>query len=188
MRVQRTSKQCVVATYDSLTQAQMAFRLLDRQLPSLRKAIVSQPRQVRNRLAPWLPRKDQSVAALRWGALVGGGVGFLLGSILVGMLLVANFTGVAPYFTLMGLTIAGVVVGSFIGAMSGWEVPAPLLAQYQQQVREGEVLLVTSGQPGDLAGAQAMLESTNPEEIVLHATTSDDHAGESRKPFEGEAS
>jgi hypothetical protein len=52
---------------------------------------------------------------------------------------------------------AAMIVGAFIGAMRGWGVHGDHIAQYEQLVKDGKVLVIAHGGPRHVATAEQAL-------------------------------
>lgn len=116
----------------------------------------------------------QSGDEMEQDAATGAGVGGLVGVLLAAPLL--TIPGVGPALVAGPLAggLTGAIVGGIVGAMSGWGVHEDHVRQYEQQIRDGKVLVIANGNPADVADAQQVLRNAHPHDIELHAPTSAD--------------
>jgi hypothetical protein len=164
------ARESVVAIYESLDQAKAAVQALEQAgFPHDQVSLVT--RNVKRQLdrSDVVEKDDQAEPDARKGAALGGLVGLLLGAPLltipgVGLVLLAG-----PLAT----ALTGAVVGGFLGSMAGWGVPEDAIDEYQDRVREGEVLVIAHGDPLTVARADRLLQATSAREVKLHATPSD---------------
>lgn len=165
------SEQCVVAVYDEFAKASAAVQTLERSdFPSDQVSMATGSLPPEMKVEQALKYGDQTTADSVKGAGIGGLIGMLLGTPLllipgVGPLLLAG-----PAFT----AATGAIVGGFLGAMTGWGVHEDHLAGYEQAVRDGKILVVAGGDPEQVAEAKSVLESTEADNVYLHAKDSAD--------------
>lgn len=171
--------QCVVAGFLHVGAAQDAFRALDRIQQRISKRIVFDEPQVRVVLNRLLPKTDRSLPTAVVGAIVGAAMGLIAG-LLVAIMLPAEREFVSRVLVALGIAVVGGVCGGLIGAMSGWERADDKISRYEEAVAQGYVLIVANAAPRELAEAIEVLEALRPDLLDTHATTADDHAGETR--------
>ena len=165
------SNPCVVAVYGSFDRAQEAIVALDNaDFPHDQVSLATHtiPDNLDQREALQFGDKSQK-DALR-GAGMGGLLGFLLGTPLLMIPGIGLFLIAGPMAT--GMT--GTIVGHILGSMVGWGVHEDHIANYEQQMREGKVLVIAIGDPQQVAAAQHVLEESQAEEVQLHAKNSAD--------------
>ena len=162
---------CVVAVYESFDDAKQAVQALDNSdFPSEQISLVthSVPEEVPQ--VDVLQSGDETEKDATKGVSVGGLLGLLLGTPLL------MIPGVGPVLIAGPLAagLTGAIVGGFLGAMAGWGTHEDHVQQYEQQVKEGKLLVVANGDPKQSAEAKRVLRETNAEDIHLHAATSAD--------------
>lgn len=162
---------CVVAVYESFDQAREGVQALEKStFPSEQVSLVTHSVPEEFLQGKVLQYGDETEKDAAKGAGLGGLLGLLLGTPLlmipgVGQVLVAG-----PLAT--GLT--GAIVGGFLGAMGGWGVHTDHAQQYEEQVKQGRLLVIANGDPQQVAEAQRLLRETAAENIQLHVPTSAD--------------
>ncbi len=72
------------------------------------------------------------------------------------------------------VTLTGVVVGAFLGAMRGWGLHDIQIHKYEKLVEEGHVLIAVCGEPEEVERAEKLLRQTKASKISLHASSGDD--------------
>ncbi len=162
-------RQCVVAVYAKLSEARSALEALEHAGYSPENVSLvtsSVERQIENTEA--LEYGDKSAERGAAGAGVGALIGGLLGSPLL------MVPGIGPLL-MAGPIAAGGVVGGLTGAMTGWGVKPDNLAEYDELVRQGDVIIVVEGPPDRVAQAHELLNETSAKQVHMHAKTSADH-------------
>jgi uncharacterized membrane protein len=161
-----------VGVYGSFEKAKDAVQALERSaFPSDQISLATHSVGEEIKSSAALQYGDQSESDAVKGASVGGLVGVLLASPLlaipgVGPLLVAGPLAAA------GLT--GAVVGGLLGSMQGWGVHSDHIAEYEELLRKGKLLVVAHGNPEEVALAESLLDDTDAESLTLHMPTSAD--------------
>jgi hypothetical protein len=165
------NQDCVVAIYDSFEVAGAGIKALEKGgYPDEQVSFVTSV------MDDALPRNaamasgDEAENQSATGAVAGGLLGALMGAPLLAVPGLGPVLAIGPIAT--GLT--GAIVGGFLGAMSGWGVHEDHLQSYQDQVREGKVVIVANGRPDQVAHARELLRDTDPTELHMHAQTSAD--------------
>ena len=165
------TEECVVAMYKSLDSARSAVEALSRsQFPNKQVSLVASGVEDEKELRKALQTGDEAQKDAAVGAGVGGLVGVLVGASLltipgVGLLFIAG--PIAAGFT-------GAVVGAFLGALGGWGVHKDHIAQYEEEVRSGKLLVIAHGDPAQVALAERVLTDTDYTKLHLHAADSSD--------------
>lgn len=165
------SNHCVVAVYESFDQARESVQALEKSdFPSDQVSLVTHSVSDEVLQEDVLQYGDETEKDAAKGAGVGGLLGLLLGTPLL------MIPGVGPVLIAGPLAagLTGAIVGGFLGAMAGWGVHEDGVQQYEQQVKQGKLLVVANGDPKQTAEAQRVLRETNVEDIHLHAPTSAD--------------
>lgn len=197
-------KDCVVAVYGEIDDAQSAIQKLDRSgLPAKLTSLVSTdlcPTEAAaggaghcyQDLPAECPLTCNGNAACEWSgacvpkilqfgddmekdAAIGAGAGGLVGLVAgAGVLTFGN----GPTVVLMApIAVTSAIVGALLGAMVGWGVHSNRLATYGQKLKAGKTLLVVHGDPLQVARASRALRETDPVALHLHAQTSADDQG-----------
>jgi uncharacterized membrane protein len=165
------NQQCVVAVFDSLEAAKEALAELETaKIPADCVSLVTNSVERQTPQTETMQYGDDTASDAAKGAGAGGLLGLLLGAPLlaipgVGLMLVAG-----P----LAMGITGAIVGGFLGSMAGWGVGEDHVAAYEQQVREGAVLIVINGDPQEVAESQGILQESRAQSVDLHAKTSAD--------------
>jgi hypothetical protein len=164
-------RQCVVAVYQSVDKAQAAVRDLEAAGLSQQVTLVS--RNINTELSPEdkeaMSRGDVSGRAAVEGATVGGLLGFLLAT---PMLMIP---GLGPVLIAgpMAAAMTGAIVGGFLRGMTAWGVHVDRAQEYEQMIQSGRSLVMVSGEPDEVAHGKRILDTTQAQEIHLHATSAD---------------
>ncbi len=165
------SRQCVVAVYDTFEAAQAAIHSLDEShFPSNQVSLVSN--SVKQEVA--------STTAMQYGdeanhdAVVGAGMGGLLGLLLGTPLLTIPGFGVMLIAGPLAAGLTGAIVGGFLGSLVGWGVHEDHVAEYEEAVKKGAFLVVADGNPLEVDEAKQVLSHTDARSVTLHAQTSAD--------------
>ena len=164
-------EQSTVAVYDSLAQAGDAVGLLQREgYPRDQISMVTRSVQNERKLRQVIEHGDRTESGAAAGGILGGLVGALVGASLF------LIPGLGPLIILGPLAAAatGSAVGSLIGAISGWGVPADHLGRYEQMLKDGKCLVIAHGDPEEVDRAYALLSGTGAEQLELRAETSED--------------
>ena len=167
------NQQCVVAVFDSLKTAKEALNALETaKIPAECVSLVTHSVEDQTPQTETMQYGDDTASDAAKGAGVGGLFGLLLAAPLlaipgIGLMLIAGPLA-------MGLT--GAIVGGFLGSMAGWGVSEDRVAEYEQQVREGAVLIVVNGDPQEVAKSHGILEETPAQSVELHTKSSADDA------------
>ncbi|GAA4435903.1 general stress protein [Bremerella cremea] len=165
------SNQCVVAIYDDFTVAQEAIHTLDQsKFPSEQVSLVA------NSVHQDLPTTEN----LQYGdeserdAVMGAGVGGLVGFFMAAPLLTIPGFGLMLIGGPLAVGITGAIVGGLLGSMMGWGVHEDHVAEYENAVREGSFLVVANGDPFEVDYAKQILDETPAKSVTMHAQDSAD--------------
>jgi hypothetical protein len=163
--------QSAVAVFDSLTAAQGALLVLKHSgISSEQISLVAKHVDASGPEEEALDMGDSAASDAAKGAGLGGLVGLLAGAPLltipgVGLILVAG-----PIAT----ALTGAIVGGFLGSLEGWGVHSDRIEDYEAKVRAGEVLVIVSGPPRDVAQAVRLLQTTPATSVEMHAESPSD--------------
>jgi hypothetical protein len=72
----------------------------------------------------------------------------------------------------VGGALVGGATGAFLGGLGGWGVHHHQISHYENQIRQGKVLVIAHGDPLQLVAADRMLKETEAAEVHVHAKTS----------------
>ncbi len=168
-----TPNQCVVAVYESGSDAEEAVRTL-RQSGLTGESHVSIVRRHLDPQGAIAAQLDQGDDSLREAA-VGSALGGLTG-----------VAGAATLFAVAGMgvvlmtgplvVLTGAIVGALLGAMKGWGVHDQNIEEYESLVKDGKVLVVVAGEPLEVDKAQKVLKDTSANQVTMHARTASDSA------------
>lgn len=165
------AEECVVAIYDSFAKAREAIQLLENEgFPHEQVSLVT------HSLDDEIPR-DESIQygdETERNAAKGAGVGGLLGFLLGTPLLTIGGLGAVLIAGPIAAGLTGAIVGGFLGAMRGWGVHKDHVSRYEEKVSEGDILVIASGDPKQVAEAKTLLQQTDVQEVHLHAESSAD--------------
>jgi hypothetical protein len=166
------SPECVVAVYDTLDDAHAAVQALGRTpFPASQVSVITSTIEEEADVRKALELGDESTR----DALLGAGAGGIFG--LLAEATVAVVAGLGTVILAGAIVPAAMIVGAFIGAMRGWGVHSDHIAEYEQLVKDGKVLVIAHGEPRQVATAEQALMDTHPDGIRLHAQTSTDDPG-----------
>ncbi|QDU94429.1 DUF1269 domain-containing protein [Lignipirellula cremea] len=165
------SGQCVVAVFPNLAAAVKGVRIVeDAGVPHHCVSLVQ--RDVSKEAAHPEDMQHGDMAENR--AAEGAGLGGLLGLLLGAPLLMIPGVGLVLAAGPIAAGLTGAMVGGFLGSMSGWGVPDNHIAEYEEQVREGSVLVIIDSNPEELARAANLLQESEATAIDTHVETSAD--------------
>lgn len=170
LRVQR-GEECVVGVFNDFSAARDAVLALNQ--AGFAKERISL-------IAAGVDERPEVQEVLQYGdnttkdAATGAGIGGLLGLVIGGTALTVS--GLGPIFAAgyIASTLTGAIAGALLGAMAGWGVHEDHIAQYEDLIREGKTLVLYHGDPRETAGAERLLQSSNAEEVFLHAAAADE--------------
>ncbi|MBA2115396.1 general stress protein [Bremerella alba] len=165
------SRHCIVAIYDDFTAAQEAVNKLDEsKFPSEQVSLVANS----------VHQDLSSTNNLQYGdesdkdAVLGAGVGGLLGFFMAAPLLTIPGFGLMLIAGPITVGLTGAIVGGFLGSMIGWGVHEDHVSQYEDEVRQGAFLVVANGDPFEVDFAKQLLDQTDARSIVSHVRESAD--------------
>lgn len=176
------SAQCVVGIFDSLPAAKAAVDALekmgfnDRQVSLVTHAVKN---EVPMQQEAEMEFGDQGLA----NSFKGAGLGALFGALVGSPLLLVTGLGAAVVAGPLAGAATGIVIGSFLGGMSGWGVHTDHLEEYEDLVREGQVLVIVSGNAESVAQAEQILKGTEATDVRLHAETEADSPEVDDRPY-----
>jgi uncharacterized membrane protein len=180
MKTEVVPNECVVGVYKTLGQAEAALAALDREgLPPTNVSLIVFSPQEDVRAARAVQHGDKTTKSVVAGASAGGLLGLLVGATLL------TIPGIGPILVAgaMAAGLTGVVVGGVLGCMAGWGVHEDHIRQYEEKVKEGNVLVIAHGDPRLVADAERVMQGTEAVEIELHAQTGDDSPEIDDSPF-----
>jgi len=162
---------CVVAVYADLKQARAAIKQLQTQgFPTEKVSLVAHSLEEEEEVHGFVDQGDKTTKDASRGAFLGGLLGLLAGTAFFWI------PGFGPLIVLGPLAtgLTGGIVGTLVGAMTGWGIPDDHVKQYEAEVRAGRVLVVAHGDPMQVAEADKHLrDHTEPVELHLHAQGGD---------------
>jgi hypothetical protein len=162
------SEECVVAVYDTISQARDAVHSLKEfGLPSDMVSLATKTLKAEKEVREAIEFGDE----MERDAAIGAGAGVLVG--LLSAATVSSITGVGV-FLLGGPIVAAGIVGGLLGAAAGWGVHKDHIARYEEKLKEGKVLVIAHGDPLRVAEAERVLQDTSPSALHLHAESSAD--------------
>lgn len=170
----RPDDACVVAVFDALAVAEGAVHILGRAGFSTGQiSLVAGESSLRSEVVQKLRLGDDSLH----DAVLGGGLGSIVGLLAgAGLLVFSTGTVVLLVGPIAG-AVVGSIVGAFLGGMLGWGVHAMHIQQYENEVAAGKVLVIATGSPQQLDDAQRILQETAATRVELHARSSEDSPG-----------
>jgi len=116
-------------------------------------------------------------------AMKGAGLGGLFGALVGSPLLLVSGLGAAVIAGPVAAAATGMVLGGFLGGMSGWGVHTDHVREYEEKVKEGQVLVIVSGDAEDVAKAEQVLKGTEAVDVQLHAETEADSPEVDDRPY-----
>jgi predicted lipid-binding transport protein (Tim44 family) len=164
------AEECVVAVYADAAQAKSAIeRLVASGFPQQNISLVTKSL----RAEPAIVKQSLNFGdQAEHDALIGAGIGGVIGALGGGSVVVAMGMGVLIAGPAAALT--GVIVGGLIGSIAGWSVHKSHLERYEAKAKAGKVLVIAHGSdPQKVAEAEVTLHQTHPEELHLHAKVDD---------------
>lgn len=162
------SEECVVAVYDTISQAQCAVQALkDSGVPSDKVSLATKTLKPEEEVREAIEFGDE----MSKDAAIGAGAGVLLG--LLAEATVFAITGIGA-FLVTGPIVAGGIVGGLIGASAGWGVHKDHIRAYEEKLKAGKVLVIAHGDPLSVTAAENILSETSPASLHLYAETSAD--------------
>ncbi len=107
-------------------------------------------------------------------SMKGAGIGGLFGALIGSPLLLATGLGAAVIAGPVAAAATGIMVGGFLGGLSGWGVHRDHVQDYEEKVQSGKVLVVVSGKPDRVAEAEKIFNELKASDVRMHARTSED--------------
>ena len=163
--------QSVVAVYESLSAAEGAMLVLKHSgVPAEQISLVAKQVKGSGPEEESLEMGDRAESDAAKGAGIGGLVGLLAGAPLLAIPGVGLILAAGPIAT----ALTGAIVGGFLGSMQGWGVQSDRIEGYEAKVRAGEVLVIVTGPPRDVAQAVRLLQTTPATSVEMHAESPSD--------------
>lgn len=161
--------ECVVAVYSNVEQARLAAHILARtDLPTGQISLIASGLED----YPEIEAKLQIGEDDQHEVMLGAGLGSLVGVLAGASLLVVGGTVALVIGAFAGL-LTGAMTGTYLGAMSGWGVHASRIKHYEALVNAGHPLLITHGNPLEVAKAYRLLQQTATMELHVYASSDD---------------
>ena len=160
------SDACVVGVFDTLEEAEESVHALRHAgFPQSQISLVVRHPNDSPGLLEKLKVGDEPVTESAIGAGLGGVLGFLCGIVL------AEITGVGTVFLLgpLAALLAGVAVGTLVGAMEGLGIRHQQIGYYERCVKQGKVLVIAHGDAWELDKAYRIFQQAKPAELHRHA-------------------
>jgi hypothetical protein len=157
--------ECVVAVYGSVDKAHDSIQeLIGHGTPTDRISLVTLSLRDKPDVVKELALNDDSVYDSAVSAGLGGALGLLTG------LSATVFSGGILFFVgpLYGSVVGG-LTGGFIGAMAGSDIHEHQILRYESLLKEGNTLVVVTGDPMQLTLAHRVLKATQPIELHTYA-------------------
>ena len=165
------NEESVVAVFDTVSEARSGLDALAQSgFPRKQVSLVARSLDDETEVHGYIMHGDRMEKDAAMGAGIGSLVGLLAGAAILWVPGFGPVVAAGP----IGLALAGGIVGGILGAMTGWGVSEDWVAQYEDKVRAGKVLIVAHGDPRQVAEAHEVLEQLEPEELRMHAPTSAD--------------
>ncbi len=164
-------EECVVGVFEDFSAARDAVLALQQSgFAKERISFVGPGVKDDGEAQPTLQYGDESTSDAAKGAGIGGLVGLLVG----GTALSVSGLGLVFAAGYIASALTGAIAGAFLGAMSGWGVHEDHIAQYENLVREGKILVMYHGDPRQTADAERVLQRANATDVHLHAAAADE--------------
>lgn len=161
----------VVAIYQDFAAAQEGIRRLREDgFSDLQISLIGRDPAQHPELREAAQYGDQTETQALNGAGVGGAVGALAGATVLTM------TGIGPVIAAgaMAAGITGAIVGGLLGSLQGWGIHEDHLENYQELIKHGRCLVVVQGDAAQVAKAYGTLNTTDAQQVEMHAQMSDD--------------
>ena len=168
------SEQCVVGTYEQMSNAEEAVqRLQEGGFPVEKVSILARDFQSEKKVHGYVTACDTSKAGAKTGAWFGGLFGILVGAGFLwipglGPLLVAGPLAAVLLGGVEG-AVGGAAFGGLLGGLSGWGISKKHILKYEEQLKAGKYLVVAHGSGKELGKAQSVMRATEPCELDMHA-------------------
>ena len=166
----------VVAVYPDHDSAQDAIRQLHKNGFAIKDlSIIGRNIHMTEEPTGFITTGDYVAAGAESGALIGGLAGVALGAALlilpgIGPVIVAGPLAAAVLAGIEGAA-AGVTVGAVSGALIGWGVPREHAVKFESEVQGGKFLVLTRGNPEEIARARGLLKPGSPDDIAVYRET-----------------
>jgi uncharacterized membrane protein len=157
------TQQSVVHIYPSLPEAEAAVkRLSDNKFPINQISIVTQNIETTKQVHGFITAGDVAAQGASTGAWMGGFFGLLVGAAFIwvpglGPLFVAGPFAAALMGGVEGI-VAGAAGGGLLGALFGWGVSKEHILKYEQDIKNGQYMVVANGDEAQINQARAILD------------------------------
>ncbi len=163
-----------VGVYDRMSGAEEAVRGLGRSgFPRTQISVVARDLESEKEVHGYITAGDVAESGAARGAWFSGLFGLLVGAAFVwapdfGPLLVVGPLAATLLSGIEG-ALAGATGGGLLGALVGWGVSMQDILRYEEQVRQGEYLVIAHGSAEEVAQAHDILKGTAAAELDVHS-------------------
>jgi hypothetical protein len=166
-----TWQDSVIAIYSNFADAQEGIgKLREQGFTELHYSIVGRNPAASAEVRDAAQHGDKSESGAVAGASAGGAIGALAGATAL------TLTGIGPVIAAgaLAMGITGAIAGGLLGSFQGWGIHEDHLKSYEDMVKAGKALVAVQGNAEQIALAYGTLNTTNAEEVRMHARMSDD--------------
>lgn len=166
-----TWQDSVIAVYPNFAAAQEGIqRLREEGFTELEFSLIGRDPESHPELREAAQYGDRTEKGALSGATAGGALGALAGATAL------TLTGIGPVIAAgaIAMGITGAIAGGLIGAFQGWGIHEDHLHTYEEMVKAGKAIVAVQGNAEQVALAYGTLNTTDAEEVRMHAKMSDD--------------
>ena len=157
------TQQSIVHIYPSLTEAEMAIkRLSDMKFPINQVSILTQNIETTKQVHGFITTGDVAAQGASSGAWMGGFFGLLVGAAFIWVPGLGPLFVAGPFAAMLlggaeGI-LAGAAGGGLLGALVGWGVSKEHIIKYEQDIKNGQYLVVANGDESQVREARSILD------------------------------
>lgn len=166
-----TWQDSVIAIYPTFADAQEGIdRLREAGFTELQYSIIGRDPASHPEIRDAAQFGDKTETGAMAGAGAGGAIGALAGAT------VLTLTGIGPVIAAgaLAMGITGAIAGGLLGSFQGWGIHEDHLKNYEDMVKAGKAIVAVQGNAEEIALAYGTLNTTNADEVRMHAKMSDD--------------